>query len=248
MRRALARDGRGWISEVVEHDTVGSSGERRVAYQWDDDYRLVGVTAIGPDGERTSTIRRDAGGRIVESVDPTGVTSRFEWDERGLLAAATDPSGLTTNYRYDQRGRLAGLRTPGDRTTGFSYGRDGHVDAITDPAGMVTRFERDAAGAVTALRRNDGSGWDRRLDAAGREVERIGTDGTVAGQYGYDPAGRLLSATVPDTGIERRVPLGRQRPRRADRRPRRDAPDRTRRRRLGDGHDRTRRRAHRVPP
>ena len=40
-----------------------------------------------------STIRRDAGGRVVEAIDPTGVATRFEWDWRGLLAAATDPAG-----------------------------------------------------------------------------------------------------------------------------------------------------------
>lgn len=201
VRREIGRNARGFIMSVVDDGAGDASAAEHVEYRWDDDYRLVGVRAVGPDGERESSIRRDAGGRVTEAIDATGVTSRFAWDERGLLARATDPAGLTTGYHYDTRGRLAGLEAPGGRMTGINYGVDGHAAAVTDPAGAVTRMERDAAGAVTGLRRSDGAGWDRRLDSAGRELERVGTDGTVAGRYGYDPAGRLVSATVPDTGV-----------------------------------------------
>lgn len=201
VRRSLTRDAGGYITTVVEDGSGIDGAGRRVAYRWDDGYRLVGVAADGPDGERTSSIRRDAGGRVVEAIDATGVASRFEYDERGLLARATDPAGLATRYSYDTRGRLAGLETPGGRTSSISYGADGRTDAITDPAGVVTRLERDAAGTVTGLRHGDGAGWDRRLDAGGRELERVGTDGTVSGRYSYDPAGRLVSAIVPDTGV-----------------------------------------------
>lgn len=199
VRRELSRDAAGRIAIVVYDGDSGTA--RQIGYRWDDDYRLVGVTATGPDGEKVSSISRDPGGRVVEQVDPTGVTTRFEWDQRGLLAEATDPAGLVTAYDYDVRGRLAAVHAPGDRSTTLGYGLDGQVDAITDAAGSVSRLRRDAAGAVTGLRHGDGSGWDRRLDAAGRELERVGTDGTVAGAYAYDPAGRLRSATVPDSGV-----------------------------------------------
>ena len=51
------------------------------------------------------------------------------------------------------------------------------------------------------MRHGDGTGWDRRLDPVGREIERTGTDGTVAGRFDYDVAGRLVAATVPDSGV-----------------------------------------------
>ena len=152
-------------------------------------------------GERVTTIRRDAGGRVLESIDPTGVATRFEWDSRGLMASATDPAGGVTSYDYDERGRLAGMVTPGGARTTVGYGLDGRQDSLTDPAGVLTTLLREANGFVVGARHADGSGWDRRLDPMGRELERVGTDGTIAGRFGYDAAGRLTSAVEPATGV-----------------------------------------------
>jgi RHS repeat-associated protein len=194
LRRSIGRDPRGWVASVLEHDV---DGVRRVDHRWDDNGHLVGLVA----GRQEWMLRRDAAGRVVESVDPTGVVTRFEWDARGLLAAATDPAGLATRYEHDARGRLVELETPGGRSTRIGYGLDGLAETVTDPAGVVTRFLRDAAGTVTGVRHADGTGWNRRLDPVGREIERVGTDGTVAGRFEYDAAGRILAATVPDSGV-----------------------------------------------
>ena len=197
VRRSVGRDPRGWVASILEHD---DGGVRRLEHRWDDGGRLVGLTADGAAGPQEWTLRRDPAGRVIEAVDPAGVATRFEWDPRGLLAAATDPAGLTTRYHHDERGRLAGLTAPGDRQTRVSYGLAGHPESVTDPGGSVTSFLHDAAGSVTGLRRDDGSGWDRQLDPVGREVQRVGSDGTVSGQYTYDVSGRLVTATVPATG------------------------------------------------
>ena len=198
VRRSVGRDPRGWVASVLEHT---ANGVRRLEHRWDDCGRLVGLTADGAVGPQEWTMRRDAAGRVVEAVDPAGVATRYEWDRRGLLAAATDPAGLTTRYCHDERGRLTGLVTPGERTTGIGYGLDGHAETVTDPGGSVTRFLRDAAGLVTGVRHGDGSGWDRDLDPAGREVQRAGSDGMVSGRFTYDVAGRLVAATVPSSGV-----------------------------------------------
>ena len=52
------------------------------------------------------------------------------------------------------------------------------------------------------MRHGDGTGWDRaaRSGRDGRR-ERVGSDGTVAGQFDYDVAGRLVTATVPASGV-----------------------------------------------
>lgn len=189
-RRTLGRDGRGFVTEI-------SGPDGPVGFEWDDGYRLLGITTDGT----ASTIRRDDGGRVVEQVDPTGVTARYAWDDRGLLASAVDPAGLASAYERDVRGRLAAHRAPGDRTITLQYDADGRTAAWTDPTGGSTTLHRDATGAMTGLRRADGSGWDRTLDVLGREIERLGVDGVVHGRFGYDASGRMTSATVPGAAL-----------------------------------------------
>ena len=85
------------------------------------------------------------------------------------------------------------MTTPGDRTHSISYGADGRASAITDPAGVVTSMLRNASGAVTGQRVGAGSddeiGWDRTLDAMGRETSRTSLDGSVSTNFEYDRCG-----------------------------------------------------------
>ncbi len=60
--------------------------------------------------------------------------------------------------------------------------------------------------------RRGGDGWDRTLDAVGREIERTALDGSVLGAYTYDIAGRMTSAIAPRHGSLHRVPVGRHEP------------------------------------
>jgi len=208
-RRSLALDERGLVRAVsvdgpdgtpIGDDDVASGGVAGdgvagdgVEVVWDDYGRLAGYRSA----EGSSQIERDAGGRVVATVDATGISTRYDWDRCGLLVAATDPAGATTSYDYDDRGRLVGQTVPGERTTTWSYDPAGRVAGFVDPAGVATSLIRDANGYVTGQRRGS-TGWNRTLDAAGRELERSDLDGDVLGSYTYDPAGRMTSATTPD--------------------------------------------------
>ena len=204
VRRVAQRDDRGRLQATVELDASGAPG-RTVDYRWDDGYRLLGVTESTDGAERSTTLTRDDGGRVVESVDPTGVRTKYDWNQHGLLASATDPAAGTTTYDYDVRGRLSALTAPGGRTTEVAYGADGHSQSITDPAGVVTSMLRDAAGVVTGQRTGDGTGertgWDRTLDALDREISRTSIDGSISGSFSYDGAGRLAEATAADSDV-----------------------------------------------
>lgn len=147
-------------------------------------------------GAVTTEWQRDAAGRVTAEIDGTGAASRFEFDARGLLTAVTDPAGLTTTFGYDVAGRLFEQVTPGGRVTTWDRDPLGMVRRFTDPADIATDIEHDPTGIVTAIRRG-GSGWDRALDATGRELGRSGPDGTLLARYSYDVAGRLVSAEAP---------------------------------------------------
>ena len=201
IRRAMELDERAQVSSIETSIADRTATAIEVAGDhldvlWDDEGRIVGYRSSGG----TSHIERDAAGRIVATQDETGVSSRFVWDARGLLQRAFDGSGAETSYRYDERGRQVAQTTPGGRTTHWSYDTAGFIGSVTEPAGETTDVVRDASGLITGVRRV-GGGWNRTLDAAGREIERRAADGQVLGRYTYDVAGRIDRADVPDTGV-----------------------------------------------
>lgn len=203
IRRDLALDASGQVTgidtsvaDAAAHPGVDAGVGDHLDVVWDDQGRIVGYRSAS--GE--SSVERDPAGRIRATTDATGATTRYEWDERGLLSASVDPAGITSSYRYDERGRLVDQSAPAGRSTRWQYDVAGYIATVGDPAGVVTEILRDRSGIVTGVRR-DGHGWDRTLDAGGRESERRALDGTVLGRYGYDAAGRLTSASVPDSGF-----------------------------------------------
>ena len=198
IRRDLHLDERGQVTRVESpaDDPALPSSDGPIEMIWDEHRRMAGFRTEG--GE--TRFERDPAGRLRAAVDPTGVTTQFDWDERGLLRSATDAAGAVSNYRYDERGRLVSQTMPGDRTTTWSYDLGGRVGSTTDPMGVTTDVIRNGSGAITGIRRAD-EGWDRTLDAVGRELERTALDGTVLGAYRYDVAGRMITAEAPDTGL-----------------------------------------------
>lgn len=196
VRRSMTLDARGNVTSIDRTDAAD-----RIEFEWDEQRRMAGYrTAVGAGRYEWNTT-----GRVTRSVDPTGVSTGYEWDERGLLRAATDGAGAVSTYGYDERGRLNRQTTPGGRATAWGYDLAGHVGTVSDPAGVVTQYLRNGSGVVTGLRRqaSDGAGaegWDRTLDAAGREVSRTAVDGSLLGTYDYDVAGRLISAAAPESG------------------------------------------------
>ena len=200
LRRTMELDVRGQAVSlaVVRPEAQGGSGTilSQLDVQWDEHRRMIGYRNTA--GQ--ASYRWDAGGRLTDSVDPTGVATGYKWDERGLLRHATDALAVSSTYRYDQRGRLIGQEMPGERSTTWGYDAAGRVDSVTDPTGATTDLLRNGCGVVTGIRR-DGDGWDRTLDTAGREIARTAVDGSVLGTYEYDIAGRVVAASCPETGL-----------------------------------------------
>lgn len=196
-RRLMRYDERGLV--IGLDSATAGAGERRLDVEWDE---LRRVAAYGSADERTR-IERDGGGRVLSNIDPTGMATRYEWDQRGLLTAAIDPAGLRSDFTHDDRGRLIGQTTPGDRHTAWDYDQAGRFGSVTDPIGVIAMFERDANGTIIGSRRGD-IGWTRELDAVGRETRRTSLDGAVLGSYEYDAAGRMTAArtSTPDVFTE----------------------------------------------
>ena len=75
--------------------------------------RLMSVT--GPDGG-TRVNRYDLCGRLVETMDAAGATTRFGRDAAGRVVEVTQPTGRSYRYEWDECGRWAAtVSTGGDR-------------------------------------------------------------------------------------------------------------------------------------
>jgi RHS repeat-associated protein len=92
------------------------------------------AVAVGFVAERPDRLRYefDAGGRLLDMVDPNGVDMRYRYD---------DPQGRLTTV-YEPRS-CADPAAPTCRAFRFDYSRDRET-RITDPAGRTTRYLFDA--------------------------------------------------------------------------------------------------------
>ncbi len=145
---------------------------------------VVGHQVTGPGGTRSTTIERDAEGRIG-SVVLDGDRTTLEHDTAHQLVARRGP-GSTTTWRYDAAGRLVeeSVTGAGERTRSLTY----------DPAGQLLSSE-DAGGTTT-----------HAYDGSGRRVRTTRPDGSGR-ELTWSPEGWLASVTDRDGATARRTDL-----------------------------------------
>jgi RHS repeat-associated protein len=188
--------------------TVSSDRWGRIALDRDLDGRLValraeGVTRTwdhdadglvaayheqGPAGSATTTLVRDATGRVTEARSAAG-TSRYAYDAAGQLVAATTPAGAWT-WAYDELGRLVAEAGP-DGTTAYDYDEAHQLVRMVGPGG-TTGFSYDAAGRRIA---QSGPAATRRYtwDGLGRLSSVSDSDGPGVQDVDVDAFGRLAA-------------------------------------------------------
>jgi YD repeat-containing protein len=131
----------------------------------------------------TTSYQYDANGRVRVATDANGYKSYFLYDKAGRKIADIDHYGWISEYRYDANSRVVA-------TVRFSYALTaGQITTLGDPNSVVEMSAiRPAAYAADI--------WTWQVyDNAGRVIEAIGGDGSVAA-YGYDASDRLVSTTT----------------------------------------------------
>ena len=169
----------------------------------------------------------DLSGRLIEKTDALNRSSTFAYDRDGHVTqvvtargttSPTPASGTITNA-YDNRGRLTSVDY-GDATPDVSFGYDdaGQRTTMGDGQGPAVAYTYDSAGRLTDVGRSGQPGFGYRYDAEGHVTNRSYPDATQVAavfdregnlqqvseggrvtSFGYDPAGRLVSATLPST-------------------------------------------------
>ncbi len=169
-------------------------------------------------------------GSVTKMVMPDGVEQAIAYDSEKRIAGLTDGAGKTTRYEYGGFDLLTGLIRPDGQRLTFGYDTLTRLNQVTNASGDTYRYTRDRAGQVISETDFTGRTVHYQYDAVGRRIGARYPDqrlvrwhysmqdqvlaqqtwhcdalsstlvGTVS--YGYDGAGRLLSATNADAVVE----------------------------------------------
>ena len=182
------------------------------------DFSTLTRTRTSPFGRQTTEVL-DARGRVIELRVPGIETVKFTYDANGRLSSALQGS-RTTSLAYDTRGSLSSITDPLLRTVSFDYDLAERVTQQTFPDARDVNFDYDQNGNLTSLtppgRPSHGFTHNEvnmqvnyappaisqgpstttnsyNLDKEPTTITR--PDGSAI-TFGYNPAGKLNSATI----------------------------------------------------
>jgi YD repeat-containing protein len=182
-------------------------------------------TRITPEG-RISSMRYDAGGRVVEMQHPDTLPISLSYDPQGrllgsvqgarstsrtygvdgLLASATDPLLQTTLFGRDLNGRVTQETRPDLEVTGFAYSADDQTIGVTPPGrdehGMTYNNVELMSAYEPPLLGTAATPTTYAYDPD-KALEQVVQPGTQVIDYTHDFAGRLETTTFPTGTISR---------------------------------------------
>ncbi|RIK04369.1 MAG: hypothetical protein DCC49_13440 [Acidobacteria bacterium] len=180
------------------------------------------VSVRAPDGSMT-TSRYRADHQVSDTTDPTGRTTRFEYNDRGVLtsvdpsgpagasisvpnadgsiSATLSPDGFITRTEYDERGRAVRRIDAGNRSSHTQFNPDGTVAATTAPGGLVSTTQYDSARRPTRIDAPGGAVTTFGYDTAGNQVSVTDPTGNET-RFGYDAAYNLYETSATIEGGE----------------------------------------------
>jgi RHS repeat-associated protein len=152
-------------------------------------------------------------GRVKSLTDRAGRTTGYSYNTATSTTTVTDPISHATTYSYDASGRVTTITDPLGRPTQQAWSADNQLSKITEANSAFSTYTYNANGYLTDYIDQDGNHTtltylNRALDGTdtGTHWSLLATktapNGVAAGsgyqwQFGYDPAGNLLTATDP---------------------------------------------------
>jgi RHS repeat-associated protein len=158
---------------------------RDIAFEYD----LAGYCVARTDGkEQRVEFRRDALGRLIEHILPSGA-SQFTYDALGNLIRAKN-ADCDVLYERDVLGRI--LREfQGDVSLTRTFDSFGNVVSLRTSTGHIQAQEFDENGMLSRIIVNDGASAELQRDSRGREIRRV-LPGQLLLSQQYDPVGQLI--------------------------------------------------------
>ena len=198
-------DARGRVT-AVKYPAVNGAPAREV----DTTYSADGLTTAVTDPSGTITTTTDLLGRTVSYTDAKGTvtTSTYDLAGRDVEDKTTGAGGgtSTVDTAYLDDGRVASVTLDGAVVATPAYDAAGELVSVAYPAGSLSSISRNSQGTQTgqvfALPGSHSLGDTTTVSQASRVIsDRQTVDGatSAAWSYGYDNAGRLVSAGLDST-------------------------------------------------
>jgi RHS repeat-associated protein len=169
-----------------------------------------------------------AGGRVVATIDATGVRTACTYGDReaairgvvyGMDSAGnsnptayheviTDPEGRVTKYDFDDLGRVWRRVSEADQgLTQVDYNLLGSVQRVIDPTQKETVYTFDTLGRTKTIKPYYTAGVETlAYDQTGNVIRRTSQDGCALDQV-YDVMGRLVSRSTSNWESCPRAPV-----------------------------------------
>lgn len=211
-KRTFGYDSNGYLSSTTDWNG------NRTTYTNDARGEPVAtVEAAGTAQARTTTITYHPTFHLPTNILQAGITSGLAYDSSGNLLTRTLTDTTTTTAPYASSGQkrtwtyswgsyglltsAKGPRGDVDATTGYTYDASGALTGTNNALGQAVQITQhlpgglpqtmvDANGVTTQLT------YDDRQRLTSRAVST--TAGPLTTRYSYDPAGNLVTTTLPD--------------------------------------------------
>jgi YD repeat-containing protein len=146
-----------------------------------------------------STTSDYAIGDLQSHTNAAGQTTQFlKYDRFGRLLQSVDPNGVTTFMTYDPRQRLTSVGV-GGQTTSYGYWPTGDLMRLTLPDTSTLDFTYDAARRLTSVRDTQGNRIVYTIDAIGNRIgeQALDAQGVLRRQLSRisDALGRINQVT-----------------------------------------------------
>ena len=141
----------------------------------------------------------DVSSSTLAAVGAILSTTSTTYDAAGRVMRTVDASGMITNNTYDNVGNLKEtdeIVNGVTRRTTSNYNALGEVTSTTDARGNETQYQYNAAGQVTLTTFEDGSTITDKYDSQGNKIAEIDQNGLET-DYQYDQYGELKEVVEP---------------------------------------------------
>lgn len=215
---------RNGLSFYYEYDRLVSDGQ--AIHSWGDngifDYHFVyhrnnNQVTITNSLNHSHVVQLNDCGQPIESADPLGEITFYEYDDYGRTAAVVEPGSRRTEYHYDAHGNLIKLIRPDGAAVRATFDENDKITSFSDPngntwrqawdsrglqikqispLGATTDYQYDERGCLSEIRNPRGAVTQLRWNQYGNIVTVIDALG-FATHFRVDPLGNLLNKIDP---------------------------------------------------